>query len=238
MKKAFLPIAVFSVVFLCVTVVSAQPASPERNTQGPVKLFYSSINENAHLYNGTEYIMYDQHIKGDPYFIVADMREGMVLYDGTLYENVPMLYELTTGNVVVRAYNNGVLMNLINEKVGYFTLLNHTFVHIMPDSANTTITDGFYDRLYNGNAAVYVKRQKIAFEDPSTFERSFIVKDRYFIYKNATWYAVSGESDVLRIFKEKKKDITKYLRQNKIKFKKDPEYAMVKMAEYYDQLTH
>jgi hypothetical protein len=49
---------------------------------------------------------------------------------------------------------------------------------------------------------------------------------------------VSTESDVLKVFKDKRKDISKYLRQNKIKFKKDHEFAMIKMAEYYDQLTH
>jgi len=235
MKNTFLPIAVFIMALLCVGSVGAQSTTA---TGGPAKLFYSSINENAHLYNGTEYIMYDQHIKGDPYYSIADMKEGSVFYDGTLYQNVPMLYELTTGNLVIRQYNNGVLMNLINEKIGYFTLLNHTFIHLVPDSANNIISNGFYDRIYNGSAVVYVKRQKIAFEDPSTFEKSFIIKDRYFIYKGNSCYPVSDESDVLKVFKDKKKDISKYLRQNKIKFKKDREFAMVKMAEYYDQLTH
>jgi hypothetical protein len=181
--------------------------------------------------------MYDQHIKGDPYF-TPNVNNGAVLYDGTLYNNVPMLFELTTGKVVVKQYSEGVLMSLINEKVGYFNLYNHTFIHIVPDSGNTVITDGFYDRVYNGNITAYVKRQKIFYEDPSTYERSFLQDDKFFIYKNSAWYQVSSEGDMLRLFKEKKKDITKYLRQNKIKYKKDPEYAFTKMAGYYDTLTH
>lgn len=181
--------------------------------------------------------MYDQHIKGDPYFI-TEVTSGSVYYDGTLYKNVPMLYELTSGNLVVRRYDGGVLMCLIKEKVGSFNLYNHTFIHLVPDSGNTVITNDFYDRIYNGKNAIYVRRQKILYEDPATYERSFLINDKYVIYKNNAWYPVSSEGDVLKLFKDHKKEITKYLRQNKIKYKKAPEYAMVKMAEYYDTLTH
>ncbi len=237
MKKNFPVLTVFCLTLLPCTLVLAQEANTA-TTPKPVNLFYRSVNEGSHLYNGTEYIMYDQHIKGFPYFGVADLKGGSVLYDGTLYENVDMLYDISTDQVVIRRYNEGVLMNLINEKLVYFKLLDHVFVNIVPDSNNTIVTKGFYDRLYNGKTIVYARRKKIVYEDQNTFEKSFIATDKYFIYKDGTWHAVSGQGDVLNVFKEKKKDISKYLRQNKIKFKKDPEYAMVKMAEYYDQLTH
>jgi len=223
----------------CLAVLAQTLAAGAADTtvSKPVDMFYKSVNESSHLFNGTEYIMYDQHIKGDPYFI-PDVSPGAVFYDGTLYKNVPMLYELINGRLVIRQYNNGVLINLINEKVGYFNLYNHQFIHIVPDSGNTVITNDFYDRIYNGNVALYVRRQKIMFEDPSTYERSFIITDRYFMHKNNMWYPIHSQGDMLALFKEKKKDITKYLRQNKIKYKKDPENAMIKMAEYYDTLTH
>ena len=163
--------------------VSAQEAN-SATTPKPVDLFYSTVNESAHLYNGTEYIMYDQHIKGDPYFTAADFRPGSVFYDGTLYENVPMLYELTTDNVIIRRYNQGVLMALISEKISYFKLLDHLFVHLVPDSTNKNIiTNGFYDRIYNGNTVVYVKRSKITHDDAATFDKAFMEDNKYFIYK-------------------------------------------------------
>jgi hypothetical protein len=201
-------------------------------------VFYSSINDNAGLYNGTEYIMYDPRIKGDPYFLAADLQTGDILYNGTLYKNIRMLYELTTGYVVVREFDQGVLMNLLTEKVGYFTLLNHVFIHLVPDSTNKIISNGFYDRIYNGSTTIYVRRQKTVFDDQNNFEKSFIENDHYFIYKNNTFYAVSDKGSVLNVFKDRKKDIAKYLRQNNIKYKDNAEYAMVKMAEYYDKLTH
>jgi len=241
MKKLFLFIAILCLCILPGIIISAQPATTDsstENNQKTIDLFYRSVNENAHLYNGREYIMYDPRVKGNPYFNALDLQAGSLFYDGTLYQNVPMLYEIMGEQVVIRQYNQGVLITLVNEKIDYFNLFNHTFIHITPDSSNTVISNGFYDRLYNGNTVVFAKRQKIITEDPNTFERSFTEKDRYFIYKSGEYHSVSDRGDILNVFKDKKKDIAKYLRQNKINFKKAPEYAMVKMAEYYDQLTH
>lgn len=224
------------------TGILAQPIPPAGtdSTSKTISLFYSNVSQSSHLYNGTEYLMYDQHIKGDPYFI-SDMQPGSIFYDGTLYKSVPMLYELTSGKLVIRPLNEnheGVPMCLINEKVDYFNLGGHTFIHILPDSGNTIITNGFYDRIYNGSITLFVKRQKILYEDPTSYDRSFVINDKYFVFKNNKWYAIHGQSELMAFMKEKKKDITKYLRQNKIKYKKTPEYAMAKMAEYYDTLNH
>lgn len=239
MKKTFHCTFIALCAFVpCISVLAQAPAAGD--TARPVELFYKTINEGAHLFNGTEYIMYDQHIKGDPYFLPA-VTPGSIFYDGTLYTNVPMLYETAAGNLVIRQYNNGLLINLINERIDYFNLNNHLFLHIIPDSGNTVITNGFYDRLYNsGNNSftLFAKRQKLLYEDPNTYERSFKLTDRYYLLKNNVWHTIRSQGDLLALFKDRKKDITKYLRQNKIKYKKDPEYALVKISGYYDSLTH
>jgi len=213
-------------------------ANDEAPKQKVISLFYNSINDNAGLYNGSEYIMYDQRIKGTPYFMDGGQQSGDVFYNGTLYANVSLIYETSSESVVVREFGQGVFITLVNEKINYFTLLGHTFIHLTPDSSNKVINDGFYDRLYNGTTAVYAKRQKTVYEDPRTFEKSFVENNHYFIYKNNTFYEVNGKNAVLNVFKTKKKEIAKYIRQNDISYRKDPENAIVKMAEYYDKLTH
>ncbi len=206
--------------------------------QKTIAVFYNTVNDNAGLYNGTEYVMYDQHIKGTPYFMDGGQQGADIFFNGTLYTNVPLIYEITTDNVVARLFGQGLFIDLVNEKIKYFTLYGHTFVHLFQDSTNKIISDGFYDRLYNGQTSVFVKRGKSIYEDPHTFEKSFVENDHYYIYKNGTFYQVSGKGSVLNVFKDKKKDLSKYLRQNDIDFKKDPENAMVQLAEYYDKLTH
>lgn len=240
MKKICLFACIFCPLLLPVG-LNAQSAAGGNNdiaVKKAIGLFYASISDNSGLFNGTEYIMYDQRIKGTPYFMDGGRQPGDIFYNGTLYNNVPLIYEITTGNVVVRQFGDGVYLNLVNEKINYFTLFNHSFIHLAPDSANT-ISDGFYDRLFNGATKVYVQRRKSVYEDPHTFEKSFVENDHYFICKNNVFYQVSGRGSVLGVFKDKKKDIAKFARQSSdIDFRKDLEYAMVKMAEFYDKLTH
>jgi hypothetical protein len=205
--------------------------------QKTTSLFYNSVNDNAALYNGFEYIVNDPRIKGDPFFLSTDLQAGDIMYSGTLYTNVPLLFDLTTGNVVVREYGQGILMNLLNQKLSWFTLGGRYFEHIVPDSANKVITNGLYERLYNGAITLYIKREKIIKEDQNTFEKSYEEKSRYFLLKNHVYHAVSDKGSFLDVLNDKKKELTKYLRQENIKYKKDPGYAMAKMAEYYDKLT-
>ena len=60
----------------------------------------------------------------------------------------------------------------------------------------------------------------------------------YYIRKNNTYYSVSSQGSMLTILKDKKKELQQYIRANQIKFRKDPEEAMVKIASYYDHLTN
>jgi len=239
MKKVY-PLLVMLCLLLSPVLLTAQTgmvASTDTALQKATGIFYSAVNDNAVLYNGTEYVMYDQRIKGTPYFLDGQQTAD-IAYNGTLYNNVPLIYELVNNNIVIREFGQGVFINLINQKVQYFTFFNHTFLHLVPDSTDKVITNDFYDRIYNGTVKVFVKRQKIVFEEPNTFEKSFVEKDHYFIYKNNNYYAVNDYGAVIDVFKDKKKDLVKYLRQNNIKYKKGPEYAIAKMAEYYDTLTH
>src|SRR5580658_2486370 len=101
MRKLYLFTGIYCLA-LWPALLSAQTGAGSNNdvaTQKTTGLFYNNINNDAALYNGSEYIMYDPHIKGTPYFMDADTLTGNIMYSGTLYGNVPMLYEITTGNI-------------------------------------------------------------------------------------------------------------------------------------------
>jgi hypothetical protein len=49
------------------------------------------------------------------------------------------------------------------------------------------------------------------------------------------YYAIKNQKDMLHLLGEKKKEIQKYLKKNKVKFKKDPENTLIKIAEQYNQ---
>jgi hypothetical protein len=83
------------------------------------------------------------------------------------------------------------------------------------------------------------KRKKLVVEKNSVdyTESSYTEKDAYYILKDEILYPVSDEKSVLALMKDKKSEVQKFLHQNKIKFRKHPEAAMIKMVDYYNGLN-
>ena len=210
--------------------------------QNTIDFYYSVTGENAHLYIGSEYGGYNNRIIGNPYFDTASFENGSIYYNGTLYNKVPMLYDIWNDNVIIYKYKQNYRIRLVNEKVSYFSILAHTFIRIVPDSTGKVLPGiGFYDRVYDGKTEVLVKRNKIIKDDPpiaNEISSRYLQRNSYFVKKHNVYFQVSTRKSLLELFDDRDKEIRKYLRKNKIKFRKQPEYTIIKAAQYYDLLTN
>jgi hypothetical protein len=204
------------------------------------KQFYlQKTQHQLQLYNGVEYITGTEgYVKGHPYFQSDVVEEGTISYDKIIYAQVPLQYDIFKDEVVVEHMGNGQKIKLHSHKIHHFSLNGHTFVRIQADSlASSAIRPGFYDRLYAGHVALYARRVKIAQQATRSVSKEYLQKNSYFIEKDTQYYPVKNKQSVLRVFKEQKKALQQFLRENHIKFKQDPEYAMAKLAEQYSQLV-
>ena len=62
---------------------------------GAISIYYQSLQQQSGLYNGSEYVQYAHLLKeGHPYLDTSALVNGNVHYDGIVYKNVPMLYDL------------------------------------------------------------------------------------------------------------------------------------------------
>ena len=243
----------FTIAFLLCAVVGkssfAQAARADSSSQqnalnNTLSLFYASIGEQSRLYNGTEYRFSDPVTKGNAFFSdVNAFTPGSIVYDGTYFNGVPMLYDIYYDKVVVLLYNHFSKFSLIKEKVKSFDFLNHHFINIDAGTldVNTIIKSGFYDELYAGKTQILAKKSKNIQTSTSGIlgpEAYFNQVKDYYVRKNNVYYSFGGEGSLLSVLKDKKKEIQQYLKANQIKFSQDPEEAMVKIASYYDHLTN
>ncbi|HXB45289.1 MAG TPA: hypothetical protein VNV85_14585 [Puia sp.] len=210
--------------------------------QNSIDFYYAFTGVNSHLYIGTEYGGYNIRIIGSPYFDTAAMQNASIYYNGTLYYNVPMLYDILNDDVIINRYNQNFRIRLAKEKISYFSLLAHTFIRIVPDSTGKALPGiGFYDRIYNGRTEVLVKRTKAVKDEPligNEIVSRFLQHNSYFVKKHNIYFQVGTRKSLLKLFDDRDKQIRKYLRKNKIKFRQQPENTVVKAAQYYDQLTN
>src|ERR1700744_3095997 len=100
-----------------------------------IAYFKSGIGLKSGLYNGPEYVFYNRQKENSVFYqdrVVWD--KCIVVYDGTLYTDVPVMYDLYEDKVVVQLYDQVYNYSLINEKISDLFLLGHHFVYRFADS--------------------------------------------------------------------------------------------------------
>jgi hypothetical protein len=235
-----------AVLVICyMALVSAGMAQDNANTPATLPtiakagdVYNPFIEKQSRLYNGIEHLGYSVRIKGHAYFLQKELQTGTVVYDELEFANVPMLYDLLKGQVVVLHFNGFTKIGLVPEKVSAFTLFDHHFIRL--DSlSNSSIITGYYDEVYKGRQLnVLVKRGKVIEETvKDEVEREFKPWDLFFIQKEGTYYPIKNYKGLLAVLKDRSKEVRQYLRKNRIKYRKGAENAIVKATVYYESLN-
>ena len=206
-----------------------------------VALFNNSFKNNISLYNGSEYLYGGHNIKGFAYYKSADILQGSVMYNGNLYNDVPMRFDLTTNELIILDYTNNYPIKLVSSKIDFFIIDSNRFIN----AANTykfTLpqTTGFYEVLYNNKSTVLARKEKqlvlsSKLDENDSHYQEF---DWYYIYANDKLYKVDNEKSVLNVFNNKKAELKKFIKTNKISFRKNFENAIISTAAYYDELKN
>jgi hypothetical protein len=221
----------------------AQPSDSlllSRSIDKAKSLYFKEAGENAHIFTGSEYIASDYGISGSRFFLSPMPQTGSVFFQEEYFPNVPLYYDLLTDRLITHRFTQMYRIWLPQDKVEYFTLAGHHFVRLVPDSAHRgSIESGYYELLYAGKSPAYLRRKRVI-DEKVTAEGTFtklIEKDNYYVRKGGEYYKVNNKKSLLRTFKDRKKEIRKFLRKNDLSFSKDPGEAIAKGASFYDQLN-
>lgn len=203
--------------------------------------YITSVDNDGHIYNGKEYVNYDKYyMKGHQFFKFDEEEESDVFYEGYLFTKVPLLYDAVLDQIIISEPNGSLQFKLENQKVGYFRVHEHLFIHLNTDSvASSSMRPGFYDLLVNGKTQVLARRTKRMFEDatPRGMEGEFIIDDKFFVRRDNEYYPVSNKRTILKVFNDTKKELQKYSRSQHLNFKKENrESSLIKLVQYYDTL--
>jgi hypothetical protein len=239
----FFPLAFLSVFIFCSPTFGQVTDSAFRPPplQYALSLYQKAIGDESHLYNGTQYVNYDKYfIAGHQFYRTDEASAGGIFYDGAWYTEVPMLYDIVLDKIVLEHPNSEFLFSLVNEKVKYFTFQEHTFIRLEKDSlTGTPLKAGFYDLLHDGKIQFLAKRSKNV-QEQATHEGMkghFDQVIKYYIRKENIYYPVKDKRSVLKVLPDKKKELQQYAREQKLKFGKNREKAILQLTQYYDKPT-
>lgn len=248
MKTAPLKFAIMLAVFAFNCKTFAQTSLPDTGNnsvavQNAIDIYHQFVFPETNLYNGREYIDYAYTLnEGIPFFSYPDFVTGSVLYNRILYKNVPVLYDVVNEEVVILNPSRTNKISLNIENVSGFDLKNLHFVKLIADSLKgASIRSGFYAVLYDGKTDVYLKQSKKILESILISEgvrRSIDEQNEYYILKNEVFYPVTSKKSLLKILKDKKKDVQQFIKRNKLNIRKEKYIALAKVAAYYDEITN
>ncbi len=221
----------------------AQPVSTDtgfyqQTLQQTTRFYKNTIRENRRIYYGSEYIRVSNDVKGTPFFLYDTLQTGAIFYDGVLYNDIPLLYDIYQDAVVINEYANGFQIKLVSEKITYFNWSTHLFIRITTENTAGLLNSGFYEVLYGDTTTnVLAKRvKKLVAGYRVEDAQQFVQQSQLYIKSNNIYTRIKNKQSLLAVFSNKKEAIKKYWATGNLNFRKDLETATVKTMEYYMKL--
>lgn len=236
-----------SITFLCIVYnlnaqqYAADSTFAKAGTDYAKQLYFAQRGEELAIYKGVHHVGYPASIEGHAYFQSPDWQKGSVLYDGILYENIIMKYDLYKDQLLVTPQEQGrMFIGLFSPRVAKFSFSGYNFIRIDISDEKTSPAPGFYLHLASGKLSVLAKRTKIISEriEGRTFLQKFDETVKYYLLKNGIYYYIKNKKDIQAVIKDEKRDVQQFLSKNKLSYRKNREQTLIAIAEFYNQTSH
>ncbi len=198
-----------------------------------VSLYHDHIGDEAAIYNGRAYQPHDGNLQGgDPYFNAPLSVIGSLTFDSLDYAGIPLLFDLVRNQLIITD-PKGQLLSLYGDKVQRFNIGHHHFFRL-----NIEGTPDFYELLRAGQVSFLAHRSKKIeekIESDVALHHFITIHDSYFLNINGQYHPFYSEKSLLQLLDDKKKPICQFMRSQNINYNDDPERAIIKIIDFYNQ---
>jgi hypothetical protein len=206
-----------------------------------LSVYFNQLGDQSQIYNGSLYPELDLNFReGSPYFLGQKINAGSVSYDSIFYPNLSLIYDDYRQFVV--AIDQSFMLKLINERISSFTIADHHFDRISTDSLTRGISvAGFYEVLYNGRSRLLKHTNKTIREVLSSSEGIIRYMDEsndYYIKRGEAYFHVTSKKELLNFVGDHKKEVQRFIRKNKLNYRRDKDKTLIQVTAYYDQIAN
>ena len=205
-----------------------------------LKEFYSQQRgDQAAVYTGIFHYSYPSDIEGYAYYLSPDWQKGELVYAGIYYKNVLMKYDLVKDQVIITTNETGGMpIGLYRPRVSRFAFSGNSFVWMDKRTDVLFVQAGFYRHIVSGKVTVWARNIKLISEKvvDNRIARKFEETAKFYFLKEGQYYLINSKKELIKVLQEHKKEIQGYIRQNKFKYRLNPEKMIVAVSRYYNQL--
>lgn len=196
-----------------------------------------TVKDNQVLYNGRIWRNLYRMVQEDQFFLSRDFIDGTLTIDGETFTGIELKYDIFKDELLTPV--EGGIIQLNKEMIDSFSLsfnnVNYKFIKIMDDSLNGT--KSFYDVLYDGKSALYVKHikkiDKMAVE--GRYDK-FYQMNKIYVVKGDKFIPVARKRDLLFLLDDKKNQINEFLKKNKLRITEKVPETFIPVLNFYDNL--
>lgn len=174
--------------------------------------------ENTGLFNGIEFIdpfnILDQKHR---FFETDEYTKGTLNYDGQNYYDIDLKYDVYEDQLVAKLTTKNGEINqilLLNAKINSFKLGNISFEKLSGREASNNLSQDFHQLLVENEHFRLFKRNhkklKKFITNNSVYYKFIEVKPEYFIISNDKLFNISKKRDLISLYPQLKRKISKY----------------------------
>lgn len=192
--------------------------------------------ENTDLASGTEYI--ELHIirnNRHKYFQADKFATGQVSYEGQVFTDIPMKYNIYDDLLLINLVNSGgeTTIQLHKEKIESFRLYGHDFINLqLPEDQESEI-EGFYEVLYETPSGLLLKKhvQKILKHLDRNFTYYEFEPDdpEYVFFQDTVYTPFDSRRDLTKLFPEREKEIRQFYRSHRSLSRSDHDQFLINL---------
>jgi hypothetical protein len=203
----------------------------------PVGEIQDTTKDNQILYNGKIWRNLYSRVQEDQYLFSRDFIEGSLTIGGQTFKGVQLRYDIFKDELLTPV-EDGILQ-LNKEMIDSFSLSYHNkdykFIKLREDSL--TASRSFFEILYEGKTALYVKHikkiDKMAVE--GRYDKFYQINRTYFMKENK-FFPITRKSDFMNVLEDKKIQVKDFIKKNKLRISEKVPETFIPVIMYYDNL--
>lgn len=194
------------------------------------------------LINGVKYRAENIRANGSPFFEWEHALGAELFIKGQSYQNVDLFYDINLDQLILKKMQKNYfeLEIVLNTSfIDSFYLANNLFINLKCFSEKSENT-GYYEKIYAGKNMLlkkYKKRFVDSFDNRNPFGKFSPQNFTFFIFTEDMLVKVNSKKELLNFFVKNKKQIRRFIRKNRIKYKKSSNPELLKLMNYCDDIS-
>jgi hypothetical protein len=224
---------IFCIYFFLATGVSYA------QSESLVARYLAAAGEHSPVYTGKIPLSYPAHFSNYPYLRTHEFTEGTLSYDGIVYPSIRMRLDLYHGRILVSPPGGIHEVILSPERINYAILHGYNVFNLYPDGLKGCPPPGYYLLLHDANCKV-ISHPACSMHEISkdgVVTGWFRFSTKYYILKDGAYHAVKSKGSVLKLFPSHRKELSRYINEQGLNFRRNTEKAIVAVVKQYELLN-